>query len=415
MPSNRDVVITGMGLASPLGCELGAFWKAIAAGESGVAEITRFDAAGLPVRFAGEVKDWEGVSDQFFDSKERKRLDRFCQFALWAADRAVAHAGIDFAAVDRTRCGVAIGSAIGGMEEFEEQHTRLLDGGPRKVSPYMIPKLLANSASGLVSIRYGLQGPTTCVATACASANQSIADAFQMIRSGMADVMIAGGAEAAIVPSAISGFARMQALSTHHENPAAASRPWDQARDGFVMAEGSAAFILETAEHARTHGRQPIARLLGSGISSDGYHITSPLAGGEGAAAAMQLALRCAGLAPEAIDYVNAHGTSTPMGDLAETRAIHRVFGEHARRLAVSSTKSQVGHLLGASGAVELVACIEALRHQIAPPTINLENPGEGCDLDYVAGTARPMALRTVMSNSFGFGGHNATLVIGRA
>lgn len=415
MTGKRDVVITGMGLASPLGCDVETFWKAIVAGQSGVAPLVRFDASEMPVRFGGEVKDWETVSGGFFDSKERKRLDRFCQFALWASDQAVRHAQIDFDAVDRTRCGVAIGSAIGGLEELEEQHGRLLEAGARRVSPYTIPKLLANSASGLVSIRYQLQGPTTCIATACASANQSIGDALQMIRSGMADVMIAGGAEAAIVPTAICGFARMQALSTRHDNPAAASRPWDKQRDGFVMAEGAASFILETAEHAERHGRQPLARLLGSGISSDGYHITSPRTDGAGAATAMTLALQNAGVDPERIDYINAHGTSTPLGDVAETRAVHRVFGDHARRLAVSSTKSQLGHLLGASGAVELVACIEGLRHQIAPPTINLESPDEGCDLDYIPGEARSMRLDTILSNSFGFGGHNSTLVIARA
>lgn len=413
MSGNRDVVITGLGLASPLGCDPDTFWQRLRAGESGVAPIARFDAAELPVRFAGEVHDWDTVSDEMFDSKDRKRLDRFCQFALWASHHAVQHAQLDFSNLDPTRCGVAIGSAIGGLQELEDQHGRLLSGGPRRVSPYTIPKMLANSASGLVSIEYGLRGPTTCVATACASANQSLVDALRMIRSGAADLMIAGGAEAAIVPTAISGFARMQALSTRNDDPTAASRPWDQARDGFVMAEGAASFILESAEHARARGARPLACLMGGGISSDGYHITSPREDGLGAASAMQMAIADAGLQPHDIQYVNAHGTSTPLGDRAETTALRHVFAAHAEQLAVSSTKSQVGHLLGASGAVELVACLFALQHQIAPPTINLQQPDEGCDLDYVPNQARPMAIQHILSNSFGFGGHNASIVIG--
>ncbi len=415
MGGKNDVVITGMGLASPLGCTVDGFWNRVIAGDSGVATISRFDASHLPVQFAGEVKDWDECSGAMFDSKDRKRLDRFCQFALWAAAHAVDGARIDFSSMDRTRCGVAIGSAIGGLAEMEDQHARLLEGGARKVSPFTIPKMLANSASGLVSIQYGLQGPTTCVATACASANQSIGDALRLIRSGLADVMLAGGSEAAILPLAISGFARMQALSTRNDAPHQASRPWDQGRDGFVMAEGAAVFVLETNEHAAKFGRLPLAKLMGGGISSDGYHITSPIADGAGAAAAMRMAIRDAGLQPEDIQYINAHGTSTPQGDVAETCAMKSVFGGHAGKLAVSSTKSQVGHLLGASGAVELVACIQALRHQIAPPTLNLEHPGEGCDLDYVPNQARPMAMEHVLSNSFGFGGHNATLVVGVA
>lgn len=415
MAGKADVIITGMGLASPLGCDPQSFWNEVASGASGVGPIERFDPSDLPVRFAGEVRQWEAVSAGAFDSKDRKRLDRYCQFAIWAARQAVEAAGINFDAVDKDRCGVAIGSAIGGLEELGDQHARLLEGGPRKVSPYTIPKMLANSASGLVSIEYGLRGPTTCVATACASANQSIVDALRMIRGGYADVMLAGGAEAAIVPIAISGFARMNALSTRNDAPQQASRPWDQQRDGFVMAEGAAVVVLESSEHAARHGRKPLARLMGGGISSDGYHITSPLEDGSGAARAMQAALRDADLMPQHIQYVNAHGTSTPFGDLAETRALHTLFGEHVHRIAVSSTKSQVGHLLGASGAVELVACILALQNQLAPPTINLEAVDEGCDLDYIPGVARPLEMQHILSNSFGFGGHNASLVIGQA
>jgi 3-oxoacyl-[acyl-carrier-protein] synthase II len=413
MHGNSDVVITGYGLASPLGCDRETFWRRLVAGESGVGPIQRYDANDLPVRFAGEVTRWEEASASMFDSKDRKRLDRFCQFALWSSARAIEHAGVDSESVDRQRCGVAIGSAIGGLQELEEQHERLLQSGPRRVSPYTIPKMLANSASGLVSIEYGLRGPTTCVATACASANQSLVDALRMLRSGAADLMIAGGSEAAVVPTAICGFARMNALSTRNDDPQAASRPWDTQRDGFVIAEGAACFVLETAAHAQRAGRQPLATLLGGGISSDGYHITSPREDGGGAATAMRQAIADAGLTPDAIDYINAHGTSTPLGDRAETVAVREVFGPHADRLAVSSTKSQIGHLLGASGAVELVACLLALEHQLAPPTINLEQADQGCDLDYVPQTARPMAIRHVLSNSFGFGGHNASIVVG--
>lgn len=414
MTGNSDVVITGMGLASPLGCEVGTFWQRLSSGESGVDRIKRFSADHLPVQFAGEVDDWEAVSDSQFDSKDRKRLDRFCQFALWSARKAVENAAVDFSQLDPERCGVAVGSAIGGLQEFEDQHERLLEGGPRRVSPYTIPKMLANSAAGLVSIEYGLRGPTTCVASACASANHSISDALRMIRSGMVDLMIVGGSEAAIVPTAIAGFARMQALSTRNDDPRTASRPWDTGRDGFVMGEGAAAFVIESAEHAAKHGRKPLARLMGAAVTSDGYHITSPREDGAGAAAAMRIAIKDAGLQTSDIQYVNAHGTSTPQGDKAETQAIRSVFGAHADKLAVSSTKSQIGHLLGASGAVELVACVLALQHQLIPPTINLTEPDEGCDLDYVPNKARSANLEHVLSNSFGFGGHNATLVVGR-
>lgn len=412
MSGKSDVVITGMGLASPLGCDPETFWSGIVAGASGIRPIERYASSDLPVRFAGEVPQWDEISSTMFDSKERKRVDRFCQFALWSARQAIDQAGIDFGALDRDRCGVAVGSAIGGFQEFEDQHERLLEGGPRRVSPYTIPKMLANTASGLISIEYGLCGPTTCVATACASANQSICDALRMIRSGMADVMLAGGAEAALVPTAISGFARMNALSTRNDDPARASRPWDRDRDGFVMAEGAAVFVLESAEHAAKFGRKPLARLMGGGISSDGYHITSPREDGLGAARAMRMAIADAGLGASDIDYINAHGTSTPMGDVAETNAIRSVFAPDVP--PVSSTKSQVGHLLGASGAVELVACLFALKNQLAPPTINLEHCGEGCDLDYVPNEARPLQIDHVLSNSFGFGGHNASIVVGR-
>ncbi len=414
MAERPRVVVTGMGIASPLGCDVETYWQGIVAGKSGIRRIERFDPSTLPVQFGGEVPGWGDLASQFFDSKELKRLDRFSQFALYAADQAVQHAQLPIDQLDLSRAGVAIGSAIGGMEEIEEQHARLLEQGPRRVSPFFIPKILANMACGLVSIRYGFRGPTTTVATACASANQSIGDAVRFMKSGMVDVMLAGGSEAALVMTAIAGFARMQALSERNADPTRASRPWDRDRDGFVMSEGGAVLVLETLEHAERRGAKPLAELIGVGLSSDGYHMTSPLPEGDGAAAAMRQALADAGISPQEIDYINAHGTSTPMGDRAETGAIKQVFGDHAYRLAVSSTKSQIGHLLGASGAVELVACVQALQHQIAPPTINLEQPDDGCDLDYVPQQARPMPIRTLLSNSFGFGGHNACLIARR-
>jgi 3-oxoacyl-[acyl-carrier-protein] synthase II len=414
MSSVRRVVITGLGVASPLGCDVTAFWEGIAAGKSGIRRIERFDPSALSVHIGGEVPGWDQLSATFFDSKDLKRLDRFSQFALYAAEQAVQQSQIDFSKTDLSRVGVAIGSAIGGLEEIEEQHTRLIQQGPRRVSPFLIPKILANMACGLVSIRYGLRGPTTTVATACASANQSIGDAVRMIRYNLADVMLVGGSEAALVPTAIAGFSRMQALSERNDDPETASRPWDAGRDGFVMAEGGGVLVIETLEHALERGATPLAELIGVGLSSDGYHMTAPHPEGVGAIAAMKLALADAGIQPTDIDYINAHGTSTPLGDRAETEAIKRVFGEHASRLAVSSTKSQIGHLLGASGAVELVACVKALEHQMAPPTINLENPDEGCDLDYVPHRGRWMQLETVLSNSFGFGGHNACLIVRR-
>jgi len=415
MAGKSDVVVTGIGLATPLGCEVVSFWDQIVAGASGVRPIERFSAADLPVHIAGEVRGWEETSASRFDSKDRRRLDRYSQFALWSAHQAMLSAGIDTGTLDLDRCGVALGSAIGGIEEYEEQHVRLLESGSRRVSPFMIPKMLVNTASGLISIEYGFRGPTTCVVTACASANHSIIDALRMIRGGEADLMLAGGAEAAIVPTTISGFARMSALSMRSDNPASASRPWDRQRDGFVMAEGAAVFVLESAAHAARHGRSPRARLMGGGISSDGYHITSPREDGAGAAMAMRKAIADAGLTPDDIDYINAHGTSTPQGDLAETRAVHAVFGPSEKCPPLSSTKSQLGHLLGASGAVELAVAILALEDQRIPPTINLEEPGEGCDLDYVPHRARPHAVEHILSNSFGFGGHNASLVVGRA
>jgi 3-oxoacyl-[acyl-carrier-protein] synthase II len=348
------------------------------------------------------------------DGKEVKRLDRFVQFAMAAAGKAVASSGMDFSQGDPYRYGVLVGSGIGGLNEIEQQHSTLFDRGPTRVSPFMIPKLMVNAASGNISVFWGLRGPNSAVATACASATNAIGDAFRLIQHDQADVMVTGGSEAAITPMGLSGFARMSALSTRNDEPERASRPFDKDRDGFVMAEGAGIVVLEEYEHAKKRGARILAEVLGYGMSADGTHMTAPCPEGKGAGRAMAQALRDSGLNPSDIDYVNAHGTSTPLGDKAETLAIRTVFGDHAGRLAVSSTKSQIGHLLGASGGVEFVVCVQSLLHQIAPPTINLDHPDEGCDLDYVPHQAREMSIRRILKNSFGFGGHNACLVLSR-
>jgi 3-oxoacyl-[acyl-carrier-protein] synthase II len=403
-----------MSVVTALGTELGEFWERICAGKSGVGRIARFDSAEFKVNFGGEVKDFD--PGEHLNAKEVRRLDRFCQFAVVAAHKAVVQAGIDFASYpDPYRCGVIVGSGIGGLHEIEEQHTVLFDRGPTRVSPFMIPKLMVNAASGNISVHWGLKGPSSAVATACASASNAIGDAFKLIQNDMADVMITGGSEAAITPMGLSGFARMNALSTRNDSPETASRPFDRDRDGFVLAEGAGIVVLEEYEHARRRGARILAEVLGYGMSSDGNHMTAPDPEGAGAARAMQSAIRDAKLNLEQIDYINAHGTSTPLGDQAETNAIKRVFGPHAKKLCVSSTKSQLGHLLGASGGVEFVVSALALQHQVAPPTINIENQDPACDLDYVPNEARPLKMQAVLSNSFGFGGHNACLVLGKA
>jgi 3-oxoacyl-[acyl-carrier-protein] synthase II len=347
--------------------------------------------------------------------KDLKRLDRFSQFALVAAEHAIRNSGIDFAAGDPYRHGVLIGSGIGGLHEIEVNHEKLFDRGPSRVSAFMIPKLMVNAASGNVSVRWGLRGPNSAVATACASATNAIGDAFKLIQNDVADVMVTGGSEAAITPMGLSGFARMNALSTRNDSPERASRPFDSGRDGFVLAEGAGILVIEEYEYARRRGAPILCEVLGYGMTADASHITAPDPEGRGASRAISGALRDAGLNPEDIDYINAHGTSTPLGDVAETVAIKSVFNAHARKLAVSSTKSQIGHLLGASGGVEAIVCALALKHQVAPPTINLDEPDAQCDLDYVPHEARRMRIDRVLKNSFGFGGHNACLIFGRA
>jgi 3-oxoacyl-[acyl-carrier-protein] synthase II len=411
----RRVVITGASVVTALGCQLDEFWDGLCAGKSGVGPIRRFDARDYKVRFAGELSDFEAADHTDMSGKDLKRLDRFSQFALVAADHAIRNSGIDFSAGDPYRHGVLIGSGIGGLHEIEVNHEKLFDRGPSRVSAFMIPKLMVNAASGNVSVRWGLKGPNSAVATACASATNAIGDASKLIQNDMADVMVTGGSEAAITPMGLSGFARMNALSTRNDSPERASRPFDSGRDGFVLAEGAGILVIEEYEHARRRGAPILCEVLGYGMTADASHITAPDPEGRGASRAINCALRDAQLNPEDIDYINAHGTSTPLGDVAETVAIKSVFGSHARRLAVSSTKSQLGHLLGASGGVESIVCAMALKHQVVPPTINLDEPDDQCDLDYVPHEPRPMKLEKVLKNSFGFGGHNACLIFGRA
>ncbi len=409
----RRVVVTGMSVVTALGTELGEFWERLCAGKSGISRIDRFDSDEFKVKFGGEVKDFD--PGEHLNAKEVRRLDRFCQFAMVGAAKAIIQSGIDFdQQVDPNRCGVIVGSGIGGLNEIEEQHTVLFDRGPTRVSPFMIPKLMVNAASGNISVNWHLRGPSSAVATACASASNAIGDAFKLIQHDMADVMVTGGSEAAITPMGLSGFARMNALSTRNDSPETASRPFDRDRDGFVLAEGAGVVVLEEYEHAKKRGANILAEVLGYGMSSDGTHMTAPDPEGAGAARAMQAAIRDAKLNHNQIDYINTHGTSTPLGDQAETNAIKRVFESHARKFCVSSTKSQLGHLLGASGGVEFVVSALALLNQVAPPTINQENPDPCCDLDYVPNEARPVKLDKVLSNSFGFGGHNACLILGK-
>lgn len=410
----RRVVVTGVGVATSLGCNVPEFWDSICAGKSGVGNIERFDCSDYKVRFGGELRNYDVCDQVDIEKKDVKRLDRFVQFAFGAANRAVVQSGMDFSKGDPYRHGVLVGSGIGGLNEIETQHNTLFDRGPSRVSPFMIPKLMVNAASGNISVHWGLKGPNSAVATACASATNAIGDAFRLIQYDQADVMITGGSEAAITPMGLSGFARMSALSTRNDAPEQASRPWDKDRDGFVMAEGAGCMVIEELGHARARGATILAEILGYGMSADGTHMTAPDPEGRGAARAMSQALRDAEVSPDAVDYINAHGTSTPLGDKAETLAIKSVFGSHAHKVAVSSTKSQIGHLLGASGGVEFIVCVQALLNQVAPPTINLDNPDEDCDLDYVPHEARDMTMKTVLKNSFGFGGHNACLVLSR-
>jgi len=409
--SKRRVVITGLGVITSLGETVDGMWENVCAGKSGITPITRWDASQYPVRFGGEIPKFD-VTQYGIDVREAKRLDRFGQFGLAASVNAVKDAGLDFTKENSARCGVLIGSGIGGIETLEEQHKILNERGVSRVSPFTVPRLMVNAASGNVSIMFGLKGPSTAVATACATGSNAIGDASRFIQFDMCDVMIAGGSEAALCLLGMGSFCAARALSTRNDNPAAASRPFDKDRDGFVMAEGAGVVILEEYEHAKKRGAKIYAELVGYGMSGDAFHITAPLEDGSGAAMAMRNALADASISPDSIDYINAHGTSTPLGDIAETRALKSTFGPHAKKLAVSSTKSQLGHLLGASGGVEAVITSMAVHRNLMPPTINLENPDPECDLDYIPHKPRDRKITYAISNSFGFGGHNACLLL---
>ncbi|HZG17426.1 MAG TPA: beta-ketoacyl-ACP synthase II [Candidatus Bathyarchaeia archaeon] len=408
----RRVVITGVGVLSPVGNDADTFWNSLLEGKSGIDKITSFDVSDYPTQIAGEIKDFN--PELYMDKKEVKRTDRYVQFALAATKMAVENAKLSVTEDNAERVGVYIGSGIGGLGTWEDQHTVLMEKGPRRVSPFFIPMMIANMASGLVSIEYGAKGPTSSAVTACATGTNAIGDAFRLIQYGDADVMITGGAEATIRPMAMAGFCSMKAMSTRNDEPQKASRPFDAERDGFVMSEGAGIVILEELEHAKKRGANILAEVIGYGLSADAHHITAPAPGGEGAARCMRNALRDAGIDPTEVGYINAHGTSTPAGDIAESNAIKEVFGEHAYKLAVSSTKSMTGHLLGATGGIEAIATAFALRDQILPPTINLEHPDPECDLDYVPNVARKAQVNVALSNTFGFGGHNASILLKR-
>jgi len=398
---------------TPVGGDLPTFWQSLENGVSGIGAITLFDTAHYDCKIGGEVKNFEPAK-YFKVPKDVKRADRYSQLLMSACKLAVQDAGLgDFTGVDKDRFGCFLGSGIGGLKSIEDQHTNLITKGPNRVSPFMIPMMIANMGSGLVAMEFGLRGPNMSIVTACASANNTIGEAWRTIKFGDADGFIAGGGEAALAPLGLSGFSNMKALSLRNDEPQRASRPWDMDRDGFVLSEGSGVVILEELEHARKRGARIYAELAGYGVSCDAYHMTSPTPDGSGAALAMTMAMKHAKVNPSDVDYLNAHATSTGLGDIAETIAIKRAFGEHAKNgLAVSSTKSMTGHTLGAAGGVELAACLLAMQHGVIPPTINLENQDPECDLDFVPNKARQKNLKVVMSNSFGFGGHNATLVV---
>ncbi|TWT89488.1 beta-ketoacyl-ACP synthase II [Stieleria varia] len=412
MQPQRRIVITGVGTVTPLGNDVSTLWDRLLAGESGIHDITTLDTTKYKVHFAGDIPDFD--ISEFVDSREEKRLDRFTQFAVHAGGQAIRDCGIDFDSVDRTRCGVILGSGIGGLIEIENQIERMLFKGPDRVSPFTVPKMMVNAAGGNISITYGLQGPNYAVATACASATNAMGDALRSIRLGETDLVITGGSEAAITRMGLAAFQNMKALSTRNEDPAKASRPFDAGRDGFVLGEGAGVLVFEELEHAKKRGAKIYAEVLGYGTTSDAGHITAPDPEGLGAARAMQAALTDAGIAPEQVDYINAHGTSTPLGDKAETTAIKRVFGDHAYKTSVSSTKSALGHSLGASGGIEAVILCKTIETSTISPTINYETPDPDCDLDYTPNTPKQKNVEIAMSNSFGFGGHNACVIFGK-
>lgn len=405
----KRVVITGLGCVTPVGTGKDDFWVNIKSGVSGIDKITRFDYTNYQTQIAGEVKDF--TPEDYISKKELKKMDRFTQFAMVASKLAVADSELDLDSVDKNRMGTVIGTGIGGVETIEAQHKNLLEKGNRRVSPFFIPMMIGNMAAGQVAIEFGAKGPSTNICTACASGTNSVGDAFKIIQRGDADIMIAGGTEAAVTEFAVAGFCNMKAMSTNNDNPKKASRPFDKDRDGFVMGEGCGILILEELESAIKRNAKIYAEVVGYGMTSDAYHITTPAENGEGAARSMQVAINDAGINPNQIDYINAHGTSTYYNDLYETMAIKSVFGEDAKNVSISSTKSMTGHLLGASGAIEAIVCALAIKENFVPPTINLENPGEEMDLDYTPNKGKERTINYALSNSLGFGGHNATLV----
>ncbi len=407
--AKRRVVVTGLGIISPVGNTVEGAWATILAGKSGIGPITAFDASDFPVRFSGGVKDFDPA--HYIPPKEVKKMDHFIHYGIAAGVQAIKDSGLEINDANRERIGIIIGSGIGGLPGIEDGYASYLKGGARRITPFFVPRSIINMISGHLSIMYGIQGPNLAVVTACTTATHAIGQAQRMIAYGDADVVVAGGAEMATTPTGIGGFAAARALSSRNDNPQGASRPWDRGRDGFVLADGAGVLVLEEYEHAVKRGAQIYCELAGFGMSSDAYHMTLPAENGDGARRCMINALRDAQLNAEQIDYINAHGTSTPAGDIAESEAVKAALGEHAYKVAVSSTKSMTGHLLGAAGGVEAVFSVLALRDQVAPPTINLDDPDPACDLDYVPHTARNMPLRVVMSNSFGFGGTNGTLV----
>lgn len=410
--TKRRVVITGLGVLSSVGLTVKDSWDGILAGKSGIASINKFDTSPFSVTFGGELKGFSATD--YIKAKEAKKMDPFIHYGIAAGSQAIQDSGLEVTEHNAPRIGVSIGSGIGGIGSIEAQHSTYLKSGPRRVSPFFVPSSIINMISGNLSIMFGLKGPNMAVGTACATGTHSIGDAARMIQYGDVDVMVAGGAEYATTELGLAGFAAARALSTRNDNPQQASRPWDKDRDGFVLADGAGAVVLEDYEHAKARGAKIYAEVLGFGMSGDAYHMTLPSKGGEGAARCMATALQNSGLNPQQVDYINAHGTSTPAGDLCETSAVKSVFGEHAYQLAMSSTKSMTGHALGAAGAMEAVFTALALHEQVLPPTMNLDNPQEGCDLDYVANEARQSQLTYALSNSFGFGGTNATLVLGK-
>lgn len=407
---NKRVVVTGLGAVTPIGIGKDEFWKALLAGKSGIGKITRFDASEYTTQIAGEVKDFDPAN--YIDKKEAKRMDRFTQFAVAASKMAFEDSGINLETEDRTRIGTMIGTGIGGMDTLNEQYKNLFDKGPNRISPFFIPMMIGNMAAGQTSITFGLQGPCSCVTTACATGTNAIGDAFKLIQRGDADVMVAGGTEAAISPIAVAGFCSMKALSTRNDEPEKASRPFDKDRNGFVMGEGAGVVILESLEHAVARGAHIYAEIIGYGFNADAYHITAPAPEGAQAAKCMAMAIKDAGIEAEVVDYINAHGTSTPLNDKNETLAIKSLFGEHAYKLAVSSIKSMTGHLLGAAGGIECIATVLTLENDMIPPTINCDQPDEDMDLDYVPHTSRKQVVNVALSNSLGFGGHNATILL---